>query len=171
MLLGGVTRSLKRHGGLPQLPELLTIYESYLSGHLLAMDAISCSRDVQAAGGHNKHVSLAVRVLHQLIVQNEVRPEIVDQPGQRLAEAFLQELMNQNVLDPSIPEVENLGRFTTLKERDERSVACRCAVDADGRLPRIADILLKDPTASKMRLPASRQRRVSTADMLTYTVG
>jgi len=171
MLLRSLSRCLKHAGGLPELPLLTQVYEEYLSGRIEAAELLRRGRDIQAAGSHNRHVRLAVRVLTRLTSEHKLQPGLVENPKAHFTSAFLCEVISHNVLDPSIPEIENLGKFITIEERCAKAAECHEAVLEDGRIPRIAEMLLSDPNALKMRLPASKRPRVSTVNFLAFTVG
>lgn len=171
MLMKGIVRCLTHTGGLPAFPKLVDIYWEFLRGCSTPAATFDALRSLQREGLHNRNVQLGVRAVERLMATPSASTEEYGACGQRVAEAFLSELVDHNVLDPRIPEIENLRRFPTLADRYERADECRSALAADGRLQHLAGALVTDPACAKMRVPRRPAPAATTETILTYTVG
>jgi hypothetical protein len=170
ILVRSVGRALRRYAGVPELPTLVSLYTGYCGGRITATEAFGQVHSIQAKAGYQKQVQLAARVVTRLIAYSEVAETAPEHPAEYLAIEVVREMIKHNVLDPSIPEVENLGRFATLEERRYRAMQCQQAIDADVRLRTVAEQLLADPNATRLRVPRSEEQRVSLGETLNMVV-
>jgi hypothetical protein len=170
MLLSSAARCLKHTGGFPELPQMVELYNDFLVGRIEEAELYERARSIAALGRHSRHVRLGERVLRRLVVQQLREPASLNNPSAYYATQFILELISHNFLDPSIPEIENLARFASIEERLGKAAECHNALLTDGRIPRIAEILLSDPGAATMRLPPSKRARVDVRDMLSLVV-
>lgn len=171
MLIRSAARSLSSSGGLPAFPVLFEVYWQACQELQTPAEALSALRLLQAEGFHNRNVKLAVRAVGRLIAAPPVLPKTPDECSQHVALAFLAELIDHNVLDPSVPEIENLRRFPTFEDRNARADDCRRAISMDGRLHGLATALRKDPSCTRMRLPKSDKPKATTEQLLSSSVG
>lgn len=171
MLMKGAARSLSSSGGLPALPALVEVYWLFLQKGVTPNEALGKLRQLQADGFHNRNIQLGVRAVGRLITAPQAPTGEFDDCAQKVAAAFLSELIDHNVLDPSIPEVENLRRFPTLADRYERADRCRAEIAADGRLDGLATALRKNPTCARLRLPKSDKPTPTTEQFLASSIG
>jgi hypothetical protein len=171
MLMRGAARCLATSGGLPSFYALVDVYWKFLAGHLEPSDAFAALRSLQASEFYNRNVQLGARTVTRLIAAPPAEMPTFEDCVQQVARGFLSELIDHNVLDPGITEIENLRRFPTLKDREERAKACRAAIKADGRLDGLATSLRNNPKCIRMRIPRTNKPAVTTEQILTYTVG
>jgi hypothetical protein len=166
--LAALGRALRRGHGLRWLGDLQSVAEAVMGDTLSASDALSHLHAIELASGGERHTKVAVRTVEGIIAQAGDAPDSVHNLGDLIATRFCRDLLAHYLYGPAWIEVLQ-ERFPVPSEA--RAFADAVAAVVEPRLEKLAEGLVRDPEATRLRAPAIRvESRRSTAELLEEAV-
>jgi hypothetical protein len=162
-----LAHTVRRGGGLPALTEAAEIVTAVVSGNKDLRRGLADLESLERAVGRGPNASLGIEAARRVLAELSFGGTVPTNAQYILAERTCWALLEHHFLD--LAQLNFLGRrFANLSEAREWDAACRAEFAQDVR--RIAVAVAHQPTAEKLRAPARRRPRQTTADLLYQPV-
>jgi len=162
-----LTHTLRRGGGLPGLVEAADIVTAVTSGQKSVRRALDDLQSLERAVGRSPNATLGVDASRRVLAELSFGGVAPGDAQLALAERTCWGLLEHHFLDLAALNFVG-GRFANLSEARQWDAGCRAEFEHD--VHRIAVAVARQPNAKKLRAPARRRPRQTTANLLHQPV-